>query len=561
MIKLSKKKFSISEVKKILKKQKMIISYWNCSEKKDTSYQNYYLPFKKIFKRVILFDPRQERTRHGLGKSEDMFISLVKNEKPDYIFTNVRRDGQTIETMTRVKEISPETKILAFSGDDDQDFEPLKRYQALFVDCTLVGQVQYLENYHKEGVKNTLPYLTSLNTDILRPMNLKKIYDVMFLGKPSKPRFETLKFLIDNGINVRIFGKGWENYPEIKKFYFGHISMEEKIKTINQSKICLSLSKNKDGVAHFKGRVFGMAACKAFTLVDYFKEYLKFFKNNEEIVMFKDDRDLLEKIKYYLTHDKEREKIADNAHRKYLKENEVSKKVIETFKNIIENPSIFSQKFPEIRGRIITLKKEDMKKNNKEIKELATEFDYISFSDGNSIPLKYKDYLQAYSLEKTKKKISCCDYYVYDKMLGEYLMTNVWKAFNRLKKCEFNQMLSLNQIMVSKNYFLKNINKFRSFFNGKIIESLDEKNTCFISIPLVKIARINKMKFEVFYSVFEKDFILNAYFLMRQKKLFVSSYFYKMLYSLIKKPILAKTFIKFITDKKNLNQLKSNLSN
>src|SRR3989344_6712766 len=176
----SRKEISITEVEKILKKQKIIFSFWNCSSTKDDPYQMWYLPLKELFGKTILFDPRKERFIHGSEKMNKLFFELIKKEKPNYIFTNVRRDEQTIETIEKVREISPKTKLIAFSGDDDKDFEPLKRYQALFIDCTFIAQPGYLEKYYKDGIKNAF-HSFSINTNLFRPINTKKIYDVTFI--------------------------------------------------------------------------------------------------------------------------------------------------------------------------------------------------------------------------------------------------------------------------------------------------------------------------------------------------------------------------------------------
>ncbi len=543
------RKVSISEVEKILKKQKLVFSIWNCSSTKDDPYQMWYLPLKELFGKAILFDPRKERFIHGSKKMDEMFFELIKKEKPEYLFTNVRRDKQTIETMEKVKEISPMTKIIAFSGDDDKDFEPLKRYQALFVDCTFVAQPNCIEKYYADGIKNVF-YSFSINTNLFKPINLEKIYDVIFIGKPLKPRLKTLMFLIKNGINLKIFGRGWGNYPEFKKNYFGELETEDLIKTINQSKINLSLLKNEYNQLHFKGRVLMFPSCKSFSLTEYFDECLKFFKNNKEIVMFKNDSDLLKKIKHYLNHEKEREKIAESSYKKAIKNHNVSKEFKEIFKKMIENPEIFSSKIPEIKEKIIILEKKDMNKSHGEIEESLKGFDYVFFSDGNSIPLKHKNYLQAYSLNRTKKEISCCDCYLYDKTLGNYLISNVFRAFHILKIDKFNRAISLNQIAVTKEYFIKNIEKFRAFFNGKNIEIINEKNISFISIPLVKIKKINKIDSETFSQFFhQKNFIFDISILLKQKKLFTSSYFYRLVYLSLKNKCLRNFLFKFVKER------------
>ena len=455
----SKKNLPISEVGKILKKQKLIFAFLNSSVREDSLYQNYCLPLKKLFGKVIIFDPLKETASKGYKKMEKLFVSLIKKEKPEYIFINARRDELTLETLEKIRKISPITKIISTSGDDDKDFEPAKRYHALFMDCTIIHQINYLKNYYKEGVRNIYPTL-GINIEIFKPMNLKKIYDVVFVGNAIEERVETIRFLINNKINLKVFGGRWDNYPEFKQVCLGYVSPEEMAKVINQTKINLGLSKNKYGKSAFKWRIFEIASCKSFSLIDYFSGYFEFFKNDKEIVMFKNNQDLLEKINYYLKHEKERERIAENSYKRAIKSCNILEEFKNLFKKIMENPDVFLQKFPKINGNIITLARGDMKKSNKEIEKLVDEFDYVSFSDKNSEPLKYKNYLQAYSLNKTKKQISCCDYHVYDKILGNYLTTNVWKAFHLLKRNEFNQMLSLNQIMVTKDYFIENINKY-----------------------------------------------------------------------------------------------------
>jgi len=253
---MASKNLSISEVEKILKKQKIVFAFWNCSSTKDDPYQMWYLPLKELFGKTIIFDPRKERFIHGSKKMNELFFNLIKKEKPDYVFTNVRRDEQTIETMEKIKEISPKTKIIAFSGDDDKDFEPLKRYQALFVDCTFITQPDWIEKYYKDGIKNAF-YSFSINTNLFRPMNLEKIYDVTFIGKPLKPRINQLNFLIKNGINLKIFGRGWGNYPEFEKNYLGALETEDMIKkkALEDEKIKKYITEKPEKIIYVPGKI------------------------------------------------------------------------------------------------------------------------------------------------------------------------------------------------------------------------------------------------------------------------------------------------------------------
>jgi len=506
---------------------------------------------KKIFGKAILFDPRKLRAIHGSEKMNNLFLSMIKKEQPDYIFANIRRDEVTISTMEKVRQASPKTKIISFSGDDERDFEPLKRYQALFVDCTLVAQVDYLKNYLKDGINNIYPTF-GINTDIFKPIDTKKIYDVTFIGKPLKPRIDIMRFLIKNKVNLRIFGPGWEAYPEFKELYLGALPTEDMAKTISQSRINLSLSKNADGVPHLKGRTFELAACKSFCLVEYFKGYLEFFEEGKEIIMVKNKKDLLSKINYYLKNEKKGEKIAENAYKKAVKNHSVLNEFKNMFKEIMERPEIFRSGLPKIKENIIMLDKKDLEKKDLEIENKIKAFDYISFSDGNDILLDNKDQLQTYSLKKTGKDASCCDYYVHDRILGNYLMTNVYKAFNYLSREQISQMLCPNQIMVRKKFFLANLNEFRKFFRGENNLLFNKKNTCLISIPLVAVKTLRKMDPGILFSAaFHKEFAIKAYLLMKQKKILINPYIYRLAYLIVRDPLLRHCFIDALKNRKN----------
>jgi len=65
-----------------------------------------------------------------------------------------------------------------------------------------------------------------------------------------------------------------------------------------------------------KGKFFEGSSCKTFVLTGYCDEYPRLLKEGKEIIMYQDREDLLEKINYYLKHEKEREKIANITYKK-----------------------------------------------------------------------------------------------------------------------------------------------------------------------------------------------------------------------------------------------------
>lgn len=70
------------------------------------------------------------------------------------------------------------------------------------------------------------------------------------------------------------------------------------------------------GAVQMKGRVFDTMSCRTMLIEDFSSQTLHFFDEGKDFVMSADDGDMLEKIRYYLLHDTERQIIADSGYNK-----------------------------------------------------------------------------------------------------------------------------------------------------------------------------------------------------------------------------------------------------
>lgn len=66
-------------------------------------------------------------------------------------------------------------------------------------------------------------------------------------------------------------------------------------------------------------RVFDIMGCGGFLLTNYQEDMFAFFTPDEDFVYYTDEKDMLEKVDYYLRHDAQREKIAKNGYEKVKK--------------------------------------------------------------------------------------------------------------------------------------------------------------------------------------------------------------------------------------------------
>ena len=557
------KKLTLYQAEQLLKKKTILYSLWDCESRTGWTRYQFAMPLKKTFGEVITFDPRKKRFDYGPERMKEMFLNVIGDKKPDYVLLMVGSDEMNIDTLEEIKLISPETKTIALLTDEDTEFEVFSRYYALFVDYCMVTQPKYLSLYEKDKLSNGLP-MVGLNLDLFKPLNLEKKYDLSFVGQQYPPRVELMKHLISQGIRVNVWGPGWLNYPEFREHIKGGaIGVEKYIEVMNQSKIILGLIKNKYGNPHISHRPFEAGACKAFQLLDYAPGYWPYLKKDKEVVMFRDKHDLIKKIKYYLKNESKREKIAENCYKKIIKNYDITLTLKEFFKKILENKA--RRKFlPKLNKKIIEITTQENLSLNM-LSQKLKDVDYVSFKQGNTEPHKYKNYLQMYSLEKTGRDISCCDYTINSERLGDYLVFKSYRYLRFTQKENFSKLLNLNQIIVKKEYFLNSLNKFKAIFEGNEIDFIKKDNTAFVSIPLVRIKNLNsinknlqKLNKSSMDKAFQINFIFRIFSIIHRKKMF-DTYPYKVLvYSISKQnSYIAKYLLNSIFNKENWARLKN----
>ncbi len=541
----------------ILKDKKVLLVAWGCENPQDTyMYQIYYLMLKRVFPDIETFDTKKNYFQLGKDSMNNNFLEFIKNKNYDLILFAFENDEFYPETLAKIREICPKTKSVIIICDDDARFDSWSRYIALFFDYVITSQ-DFLREYKKEGI-NAFFHL-DYNTNELKPMNSKKIYDVTFIGRPKADRNEVIKYLLDNGIKVTLFGWDWYKYPEFKDVYKGPLTQEEYAKVINQSKINLSPAKagytEQRTQYNMKGRYFEVALCKSFQLIERFPTLLKFF-NEEEIGMYDSQEDMFEKIKYYLKNEKEREKIAERAYEKTIKNYNREKQLTNIFTEVFKDKKIKNP--PEINKKIILLEKRDL---YSDLTEKLKDADYITFKSNNLRDVsRFKDYFLVRALDMTNKDIACCDYYVSSFGLKDYMVFISKFAFKRIGK-EATKLIDINQIMVKKDFFLQNILEFEKMVREKDSELINEKNTAFVSIPLVSVNRFKKIEYEKMKKAFEMRFQNNLFSLVYQKKILTNSYPYLLfLKSIIGKGFILKYLLEMMKDKSNKDKLSVNKS-
>ncbi|MGO9119722.1 MAG: glycosyltransferase [Desulfomonilaceae bacterium] len=137
--------------------------------------------------------------------------------------------------------------------------------------------------------------------------------DAAFVGFWRPHLDEFLLPLVENGIELRVWGSRWIRSPHRKK-YIGHADFhvvpdQHYASVYTSSKIGLCFL-NRDNRNTSTGRSFEIPATGTFMLAERTDEHRSFYREGSEAEFFDSPEELLDKVIFYLKHDAERRRIA-----------------------------------------------------------------------------------------------------------------------------------------------------------------------------------------------------------------------------------------------------------
>lgn len=244
-------------------------------------------------------------------------LHQVAKEKPDYFFTT-KALTITNETIEEINNLGV-TTINWFQ--DLLQFLPWMKSHATSYRYFFTMDPLIQRELKKVGISS---YFFPLGTNPDREHNRsKKEYDLVFTGQWTKRREKLFNQLDLLGDKFSIWGfPGW-NQSVLKKHYHGFLPTADEVYNIlRKSKIVLNVqTADKEYPTEVVNlRVFETTGVGTFLLSWYHPELEDFFKIGREIETFRTPEEALEKSRFYLTHDTEREKIAQAGWRRTVKD-------------------------------------------------------------------------------------------------------------------------------------------------------------------------------------------------------------------------------------------------
>ncbi len=172
------------------------------------------------------------------------------------------------------------------------------RKQVRHYDFVFCAQKEGAEKVRKSSKVDAQWVPLACDPEIHQKLNLPKIYNIGFVGRDAQ------KFA--RGRHLAYLKKA---YPQ---HFIGRADHREMGKIYSQSKIGFNSSVKND----INLRVFEVMSSGCFLLTNAIKNngFEELFEDRKHLVVYRNDKEMVELLEYYLTHEKEREEIAAAGH-------------------------------------------------------------------------------------------------------------------------------------------------------------------------------------------------------------------------------------------------------
>jgi predicted SAM-dependent methyltransferase len=241
--------------------------------------------------------------------------------------------------------------------------------------------------------------------------NIQPYFDLSFVGQwtldQHSSRNSYLKTIAENSgfgeLNPAFYLSGQLNTvdPQVQKFDRGSrfgIEMHKAVKNgkiafdsrgdINYSASNKLIDLTKNETANM--RIFEATGEGVFLLTEYHKNLENIFTPGKEIETFSDEKELIDKIKYYLSHDNERNEIALNGQKKCLADHSLDIR-IQQFDDIIKK-NILSEKNKGAASSMVIKDNKSITEISEIVKVAADKLDENKLAEAFTLLNKAKSY-------------------------------------------------------------------------------------------------------------------------------------------------------------------------
>ncbi len=247
---------------------------------------------------------------------EDILEQQILDYQPDVLYCqNLYTPGPVFLSNIKKKTSIHIVGQVAFPVSFDKEF--LTPY-----DLILSSFPHFVTRFRKLGIKSEYFRIGFEKTVLKKLKRAARQYDVSFIGAFSKRHDNTSVF----AAATDVWGHG---IVPVSKKYHGEAWGIDMYNIIYNSKITLNrhIDTAEDHANNM--RLFESTGVGTMLITDYKSDLNKLFVPGKEVETYRTKEELIEKVKYYLSHHKEREKIAKAGQNRTLRDHTYEKRMNE----------------------------------------------------------------------------------------------------------------------------------------------------------------------------------------------------------------------------------------
>lgn len=302
--------------------------YGDESRASSYEYVHFYGSLLDLGYEVCFFDYMKEIKENDRNTMNSKLLKTAIEFQPDVALVSLYQNEFEPETFDQLRKIC---KTLCFFHDDTWRVDFTLKWATHF-DYFTSPDFECTNKYPRLGLSNVFHFPFGVNESVFIKKDLKKLYDISFVGQWHPHREWLIKRLEKAGYKVKAAGYGWPD---------GSVSQKEMVDIFNQSWINLNLSNSTSWDARFliqsprglintlrspktaeqlKGRHFEIPACGGFQLSYYVDGLERYYKIGDEISVFLNADDLIRKVGYYIKQKDRIETMAKESYERTLRD-------------------------------------------------------------------------------------------------------------------------------------------------------------------------------------------------------------------------------------------------
>ncbi len=256
---------------------------------------------RRLGHEVRHFESWNRRSYADFAQLNLNLLNEVESFRPDVLLSVHMEYEIWIETLDALR-ARGDVATVSWAADDSWKYREVSRFLGPAYHAMTTTYDYRVPCYRADGMRHVLLTQWAASSEFLaEPLPATACrYPVSFIGAAHGDRSARVERLRAAGIEVACFGHGWESGP---------LDSAGVARVMRESAISLNFA-NSRGMDQIKARNFEVPGAGGFLLTQHVAGIEHFYMPGEEIATYDTEADLLAKIRHFLDHPAERDRIA-----------------------------------------------------------------------------------------------------------------------------------------------------------------------------------------------------------------------------------------------------------